>query len=47
MFDSGSIPGHYTCVIEQDAILQLLLFTQRYKWVPARVNVDIVFEKAV
>ena len=34
-----------TCVLEQDTLLWLLLFTQEYKWVPARVEVDIVFEK--
>ncbi len=42
----GSNPGHDICVLEQDTLLKLLLFTQGYKWVPARVEVDIVFEKA-
>ena len=31
--------------LEQDTLLWLLLFTKDYKWVPARVEVDIVFEK--
>ncbi len=35
-----------TCVLEQDALKQLLLFTDGYKWVPERVESDIVFEKA-
>ena len=42
----GSNPGRDTCVHEQETLLQLLLFTQGYKWVPVRVEVDIVFEKA-
>ena len=29
------------------SLSKLLLFTQEYKWVPARVEVDIVIEKAV
>ena len=41
----GSNPGRDTCVLEQDTLLKLLLFTQGYKWVPARVEVDIVNEK--
>ena len=41
-FESWSCP----CVREQDTLLQLLLFTQGYNWVPARVEVDIVYEKA-
>ena len=42
----GSNPSHDTCALEQDTLLQLLLFIQGYKWVPARVEVDTVFEKA-
>ena len=42
----GSNPGRDTCVLEQDSLLKLLLFTQGYKLVPARVEVDIVNEKA-
>ena len=42
----GSIPCHDTCVLEQDAFLELLLFTQEYKWVPAKVEVYIVYERA-
>ena len=38
--------GHDSCVLEQDTLLQLLLFTQGYKWVHVRVEVDIVSEKA-
>ena len=40
----GSGPSHDTSVLEQDALIQLLLFTRGYKWVPVRVEVD-VFEK--
>ena len=36
--------GHDMCVLEQDALLQLFLFTQGYKWV--RVEVDILYIKA-
>ncbi len=32
------------CVLEQDALL--LLFTKEYKRAPARIEVDIIFEKA-
>ena len=39
----GLNPGHGTGVLEQDALLQLLLFTQGYT---ARVEVDIVYKKA-
>ena len=38
----GSNPCHDTCVLEQDTLLKLLLFTQGYKWVPARVAIDTV-----
>ena len=41
----GSNPGRDTCVLEQDTLLQLLLFTQGCTWA-ARVEVDIVYEKA-
>ena len=42
----GLNPGRGTCVLdEQDTLLQLLLFTQGYKCVPPRVEVDIVYEK--
>ena len=44
--ECGSVPGRDTCVPEQDALLHLLLFTQRYKWVLARVEVDTVYTKA-
>ena len=37
--------GLDTCVLEQDTLLYLLFFTQGYKWVPAKVEVDIVNEK--
>ena len=42
----GLNPGGDTCVLEQDSLLCLLLYTYGYKWVPARVQVDIVNEKA-
>ena len=42
----GSNPGRDTCVHEQYTLLQLLLFTEGYKWDPARVDVDIVNKKA-
>ena len=42
----GSNPGRDTCVLEQDTLLQLLLFPQGNKWVRARVEVDFVNEKA-
>ena len=42
----GLNPGHGTCVLEQDALLVLLLFTPGYKCVPSRVVVGIVFAKA-
>ena len=41
----GSNPCHDTCVLGQDAH-NTLLFTQGHKRVPARVEVDIKFEKA-
>ena len=42
----GSNPGSDTCVLEQDSLLCLLLYTYGHKWVPAMVQVDIVYEKA-
>ena len=42
----GSNPGHDTCVLEQDALLELLLVIQWFKWVPVRVEVDTVYDKA-
>ena len=33
--------------LEQDTLLELFLFTQGYNWVPARVEVDIVYDKAM
>ena len=38
--------GHDISVLEQDASPKLLLYNQGYKCVPARVEVDIVYEKA-
>ncbi len=37
----GSNLGHGNCVLEQDALLVLLLLTWGYKWVPARVEVNM------
>ena len=31
-------------VLEQDTLLQLLLFTQEYQWVPTREEIVIVFD---
>ena len=42
----GSNPSRDTCVLKQNALLLLLFFTQGYKWVPMRVDADIVHEKA-
>ena len=33
-------------VLEQDALLSLLFFNKGFRWVPARLEVDIVYEKA-
>ena len=41
----GLNPGCDTCVLEQNTLLYLLLFTQGNKWVSARVEVDILYEK--
>ncbi len=35
----GLNPSRDICVLEQDALLQFNLFTQGYKWVPARLIV--------
>ena len=43
----GSNPDRSICVSSKTRYCTLLLFTQEYKWVPLRVEVDIVFGKGL